>query len=289
MELTTTQQGLEQRITLYTPPIAESGVRATIIGDREKETLCARDQQKYGSAVYLPHWREVVLALERTNDKIDPTNMRMMATSSYHVQACRRDMASDITPLAIGGVIRTADGKVLCGIRGGAVERGKISTLPVGIISCLDGREPLFANFYKELEEESGIGRDHLAEPTLVGHMTDPEFTKGLVFVMQGETSYRASELEELHRAAFAVYEVAMKVMPEVAARKEIRKRGHSNSDAWEHTQLIFLEDDPARINEAIAQRRVTIGSENAPLLDIARGALLLYTELKKTTRQAQA
>lgn len=282
MKITTTQQGLEQRITQYDSPLTESAMRATVIGGRDKEALCARDQQKYGSGVYLPHWREVVLAVEGTDHEIDPANMKMIATSSYHVQACRRGMAEDITPLAIGGVIRTADGRILCGIRGGVVERGKISTLPLGIMSYMDGKEPFFANFYKELEEESGIRKGNLMEPTLVGHVTDPEFTKGLIFVMQSETTYRSKELEELHRAAFAVYEAAMKVMPEVAARKEVRRKGHINSDAWEHTQLLFIEDDPTRIKEAIANRRMAIGDENAVLLDVARGALLLYTKMKK-------
>ncbi len=283
MKITTTQQGLEQRITQYAPPLTESAMRATVSGGRDKEALCARDQQRYGSGVYLPHWREVVLVVEGTDQEIDPANMNMIATSSYHVQACRRGMTEGITPLAIGGVIRTADSRILCGIRGGVVERGKISTLPLGIMSYVDGREPLFANFYKELEEESGIRKKNLMTPTLVGHVTDPEFTKGLIFVMQGETTYRSKELEELHRAAFAVYKAAMSVMPEVAARKEIRRKGHINSDAWEHTRLLFIEDDPTRIKEAIAKRRIAIGDENAVLLDVARGALLLYTEMKKS------
>ena len=276
---TTTNSGLEQRLELFEPAIGEEEVGTTFKKNENERELFEKHREKYSASIYVPDWQEVVLVLEGSNPSVNPRNLELLTTTSYHLQAVRKGGANDITPISVEGLILTRDNKFVYGIRGGNVERGKVCVSPAGSLSNHHkGDNPLFATLYKELREELGIETEASDKPILIGYQTDPDFTKGVNFVFYMHSGKSSKEIDEKHKEALDVYQRALsKNVPEVEARKEIGRAGFPNIDAWEHTNLVFVDDNPKMIDRIIQSRRVPHDGKEYPVLDIGRGALILY------------
>jgi len=288
---TTTNSGAELRLELFEPAITREDVEVTITNINEignEDQIFERDKKKYFPHIYLPDWEEMLLVFKGQNPSVNPRNLEVLATTSYHVQAVRKGGRYDITPIAVAGLILTKDNKFVCGVRGGNHESGKVCISPAGSLSLLNLHNrgnPLFATFHKELEEELGIKKDDSDNPQLIGveYQTEQDETKGVKFVFYMPTKESSREIDEKHKEAFNVYQKAISNgVPEVEARREIQYAGIPNSDAWEHTKLLFIDNNPKLIGEIIQSRGVPHEGKEYPLLDLARGALLLYNALQE-------
>ena len=220
---TTANYGLEQRLELFEPAISECDVGSIIKKVGNDGELFEEHRQKYSDHIYIPNWQEILLVLEGSNPTVNPRELELLATTSYHLQAVRRGGASDITPIGVEGLILTSDNKFVYGIRGGNVERGKACVSPSGNLSNHHkGNNPLFATFYEELREELGIETRESNDPLLIGYETDPDFSKGVSFVFYMPVRESSQEINEKHEDALDVYQKALsKNAPEVEAEKK--------------------------------------------------------------------
>ncbi len=274
---TTSRNGLEQVIELFERPQQKQQLGVSVQKPEDAEALLDNDKVKYAESVYLPDWREIVLVLSKEKP-IDLQNLELLATTSYHSQAVRKGKADDIIPAYTEGLILTADGKFVYGVRGGNSERGKACIAPAGALTSHYDDHPLFDGLAMELEEELGVSAEN---PVCLGYQTDPDFTKGANFVFYARIKETSDELVAKHAQAYSIYQQAMAAgTPEVQARKAIPAAGHKNIDAWEHSQLLFV--DPNGIGEIIDSRCIRQGDQEYQLLDIGRGPLIMYKEMKE-------
>jgi len=289
MDITTkTNSGLEQKIHLFETPLREDEVEARFERPEDEAKLLEEHREKYADAIFLPDWQEVALVLDASNPVIDPRNLEVLATTTYHVQAYRRGIVNDISPISVVGLTLTSDNKLVYGIRGGEVKSGFGSIVPGESVSIHhEGENLIIATYYGGLIEELGIGNDEIKDVKLLGYMTDPEFTKGINFVFYGKTKHRSSELKEIHRNAYSVYQDALVLgATELDAREEIKKAGLPNVDAWEHRELAFVDNNPNSIKKIIDSRKIELEGNNYPLLDTGRGSLIMYNEFNKALSQ---
>jgi len=283
MDITTeTLSGLEQEICIFKTPLKEDEVSATVKQQADIEQLFEDDKEKYASSIDILDWKEVILVLSRHNSEINTKNLELLATSSYHIQAIRKGAVDDIIPVLVEGLILTNDNKFVYGVRGRAIEKGKVCIVPAGSISNqYKGSNPIFGNFYEELTEELGIAQKDIEDCILQGYQTDPEFTKGINFVLHGRTSYNSFELDDMHKEALIVYQKALESGSSAEdARKVIEGAGYPNIDAWEHEKLIFIDNDIDSIKKIILSRKIEHEGEQYPLLDIGRGPLIMLNEI---------
>ncbi|UCD04051.1 MAG: hypothetical protein JSW73_00160 [Candidatus Woesearchaeota archaeon] len=278
--ITTSNSGLEQRINLFQPSLDEKQVNLVTPTIINEEELLKKHKEEYSDSIRVPDWKEVLFVLKGRNPTIDPSDLEVIATTSYHIQAIEKE--KDITPVALDGLILTNDNKFVYGVRGGNVERDKACICPAGYLSIPNkSRNPLFASFYKELTEELGIDYSKQESTQLLGYQTDPDFTKGIHFIFYLPTTETAHELDEIHKNAIKVYEESISEGNSVAeARKAIKDNGFSNIDAWEHTKLLFVDNNPKTIQKIIDTRNIQYKNKAYPLLDIGRGPLILYSNL---------
>lgn len=293
---TKTNSGLEQRIHLFEPPFNEKEIHTTVEQPKDEEQMFQEHREKYADGIHRPEWRKVLLVLQGLNPKIDPRDLELLATSSYHIQAIRKGMSNDVTPTLTSGLILTDDNKFVYGIRGGKVEPGKVcivpanscTALPDHVLDQFKGRNILTANFYVGLTDELGVFPEQLSDVRVIGYHTDPDFSKTTGFVYYAKTEFSSAQLVEMHKRTFNVYERARKEherslspeQAEIKAREAIRKQGLPNIDAWEHTALVFVDNQPSLINRIIADRKIpNVGVEHQ-LLDIGRAPLILYYQL---------
>ncbi len=274
-----TDSELEQRIHLFETPLKENEVVAKVEQVEDESRLLEEHRQLYADSINIPSWREVVLALPASNPQVDPKNLEFVTTTSYALQAARKDIPTGIIPLSVDGLVLTSDNKFVYGIRGGDVRSGKVGIVPAGVLTNPNkGTNPVHGSFYEELREEAGIERDSVEDTLLLGYQTDPNFIKGMHFVLFGKTKYKSSELIEIHKKAFDVYQKAKESgKTEQDARKSLRDSGLPNIDAWEHKELVFVENNPAQIKRIVDSGKLAHQGYDYPVLDFGVGALALY------------
>ena len=281
MELTTkTNSGLEQKVVLLESPLTEKEITITVNNFEESDNLFEIHKERYREHIYLPEWKEIVLVLRSAEQEINPENLNLLATTSYHVQASRKGIVDDVAQISVSGLVLTSDKKLVYGIRGGNVLKGEAAPVPTGSITHNKNcSNPVFMSFYEELREELGVG---IEKSLLIGYQTDPAFTHGINLVFYMPTSFSSSELEEIHKKAWEVYIKGLsKGLSKLDARKEITDVGLSNADAWEHTKLVFIENESDSIKNAIDSRKVIVSDQEHTLMDIGRGDLILYNSYR--------
>ncbi|MBI4019214.1 MAG: hypothetical protein HY364_03075 [Candidatus Aenigmarchaeota archaeon] len=209
--------------------------------------------------------------------EITPGAILLEPATSYRMQAIRRGNANGI-PASISCLTLTADAEYVFGIRGGNVMRDAACIAPAGAIPYTDS--PLYDGLWQEMIEELGIRSDELDNVLLYGWQTDPELTKGVNFVFHANAGRSSAQVQELHREAFDVYQrEKLKGAPEAEARRAIRTAGYPNTDAWEHTAIVFIK--PEYIPKIINERHVYHEGRNYQLLDIGRTPLIMHSVLE--------
>ncbi len=297
---TITNSGLEQRIHLFDRPLICSQINVdvkNILDDR----LLIEHAEKFKDVIYIPIWKEFTYALNfphkrftpsksgessfpSIHNDIDPKNLDVIITTSYHVQATRKKKANDLTHLGMQSLMLTSDNKYVFGVRGGLVSSGKVAVSPCGSLALNDkitgkAGNPIFDNFYTEALEELAIEKEEISKAELIGYQTDPDCFS-VNFLFDAKTRYTSNELKEFHEKAFDVYKKAKeKGIPEQEARKEIVKSGRSNVDAWEHGNLIFIENDVPLIERLVDSRKITYKGKEYQITDFGRGPLIAYLE----------
>ena len=272
--------GLEQKIWLCEKPIEERDLHVNIL--QENENLLEQDKQKYSNSIFLPSWGEIVLALSGLNPNINPANLTLIDSTSYHVQAIRKRKVNDITPITVLGLILTSDEKLIAGIRGGDSSRDYVNLVPGGYVSnnkSPENSNPIFASFYRELTEETGLEDKETLDCRMIGFQTDP-FFGNLCLLFKGKTKRESFELYDSHRKSFEVYRNSINEgKNELDARKSIEDAGFKNTDAWENTELLFI--DYNSIEEIIHSGKIGHKGKEYSFLDNSIGALMAYHLIK--------
>lgn len=280
----------EKQTVTFLPSLGEGDVHIKIKSEQNIDSLLQSDYDLYACrrnardepALYIPHWREAILAFKGTNPEVDPANMELGVVSSFQVQALRKGVVNDITPVTIIGLVKTADNQFVYGIRGGSTGTGLANTIPGGhvIPSSRYSPNPIFSSFYGELNEESGIAPQDVTLRSLIGYQIDPVH-KSMCFVMQAATSRSSAEIAEMHTRAFHIYDSARKAgVPELEARAKIEESGLPNVDAWENRELIFLPTDREYIANVIKSGKIAHRGAEYNTLDNSIGALMLHNQL---------
>src|SRR3989344_3072361 len=105
----TASNGLEQKIYSYGSLIDENDMIVNVRGQIDDEGLLNRDSKRFSDHIYLPHWREVILAFSDEEPFIDPTGVEFETITSYHVQAIKKANLRGITPATVLGLVLTKD------------------------------------------------------------------------------------------------------------------------------------------------------------------------------------
>lgn len=279
--------GEPQRIYTLEAPLSEGQftVRYQPLSENQMEALLDADLKKFSamkgtdgkSAIDIPHWREALLVFPKVNPDVDVSNLELSVDTSFHVRALRRGFANDITPATVLGLVETKDRKLIYGVRGGSLQIGQANVAPGGHVMPHKkySQNPIFSSYREERVEETGIQKT--VEDVLIGHQTDPVF-KSVCFVIRGRTVLDSKAINEMHREAFAVYDEAKKAnVPELDARKKIADAGFKNIDAWENSELIFLDADPQYVRQVVAAGKVQHNGHELQTFDNSIGALIMY------------
>ncbi len=293
---TIANSGLEQRIHLFDNPLNCNQINVNVKNVPE-DKLLDEHAEKFKNIIYIPHWKEFMYSLDAPHKKytpskqgessfpllsedINPKNLDMIVTTSYHVQATRKKKADDLTPLGMQSLMLTSDNKYVFGVRGGLVSSGKVAVSPCGSLALNDAKvgkagNPIFDNFYAEALEELAIKKDKITEAELIGYQTDPDCFS-VNFLINAITQYSSSELRGFHEAAFNVYKKAKeKGLSEKEARNAIIEAGYSNIDAWEHGDLIFVNNDRPLIERLVESRKILHKGKEYQITDFGRGPLI--------------
>ena len=297
----TAQTGTVQEVYALEKPLGENDFQVKYDSVADTSALLQEDFDKYSKlknekgepAVYIPHWRELILAFQRVNTEVDLSNLELKIMSSFHAQARRRGIVEDMTPVTVVSVIRTSDDLLLYGVRGGKPIAGQPNTLAVGQGNSVPGghvmpqtrysSNPILSSFYEELSEEAGIGKNEVFECALAGYQTDPQF-KSLCFVVKGNTILPSSEVSYRHFKAMEVYSSAKKDgLSELDSRKAISEAGLRNIDAWENENLIFIPNDQDYLSKLIESGRISdaVKGKEYKLIDNSIGALIMHNFLR--------
>ncbi|HZX45097.1 MAG TPA: hypothetical protein VFF28_05440 [Candidatus Nanoarchaeia archaeon] len=290
--------GLEQRIVLFKEPLSESQTTASCVKITDFDSILARHHQQYGSSI--SHWKEIALVLltpymEALSGKypVDPRRLYLDSTTSYEVLAAREGKAKHITPIGTNGLIRTADGYLLYGLRGGQVEAGQACIVPSGSISAKPEEaserfytNPIFERFESEAATEAGLSSHELKNARLIGYVTDPGHTKSIQFVIAVDTHLTFDEIKQRHEAAYSVYAQKKRELTDtiseneadLQAREAISGAGFINTSAWEHTGLIGIKGD--QLATIISSNQVSYNGKHYQLTNIGAGCLRLYQKL---------
>jgi hypothetical protein len=266
----------------FLEPLKEEQLLTSFLDEPRPDEDILKDHRKI-YAEYVPPYdfHQVLLGFPGTVEKIDPTNLEMVATSSYHVLAVRKNQVEDFTPAVIEGLIETIDHKFVYGVRGGQVKAGEACIAPAGHCDSRHrGQKAIFDAFYEELREELGLLPRDISSPVVLGYMTDPDFTCGINFVFHAKTDLSFGEIRKKHQDALAVYlKEKDRGATEKQAREAIAEARYPNTDAWEHSHKIGVVNDIRIIDQIINTRTLESEGKKFPLLDIGRMSLVIYRE----------
>lgn len=279
------QNGDLQEIHPLDTPLEENQFTPKFTPVADYGSLLLADYDKYGAmrkadgkpAIYIPNFREVLLAFQGINPQVNLSNLELVVATSFHVQALRSGCVADITPLTIAGITQTRDNRIMYGVRGGSTGVGQANIVPGGHATphINYSPNPVFSSWKEEIAEELGISTK--ADCRLIGYQTDPQH-KSLCFVTQSRTFLSSGELEEMHDEAFEIYNSAKAAgIPELDARKKIAAAGLGNVDAWENTSLIALPDDPRYLAKIIATGTTRHNGQDFRTFDNSIGALIMH------------
>lgn len=273
--------GQTQNMELYIPPFYEDQLPpARIVPPRaDAETMLAEDKERYAEHISIPHYRKQMLMLPGTDAMVDPYNLNLNVTTSYHLQAIKKDVARTLTPISMEGLIVTADNKLVWGVRGGQVENGIAHLSPAGNLTYEENHQhPLFRFFYDEARKELGITPGKLRNPVLLGHQDSPVI-KGVGFLLVAETTETFQEIYDRHQASFGEYKAAKASgLEELAARAKITG---PNEDAWEHVKLFPIENSVGAIERILrdSERKIEVDGYRLNTVDCGQGSLYLHAE----------
>ncbi|MFH1972224.1 MAG: hypothetical protein ABIJ18_01970 [archaeon] len=235
-------------------------------------------------------WKEEVLTLTNPEALTQPGNhlaLEGMRIPSYEIQAARGGAfgKNPFYQLAMIGVTRTRDNKILVGIRGGEVNELRIRRFACGLYGLPPGgsvsfpsnleADPLEVTAIDEFKGELGGDKIDCEYKGLIGvfEATQPLLgPTGIKFVGLVEAKATAEQLIQLNENANATYQILTGQGYDTKAKREIMQERGLPHDAWEHFPLIPVRDNPRSI-------RSFIDSQPGAHAPIGIGALELYLQ----------
>jgi len=279
---TITKEGVEQKIHLFDEPTDLDSLIVNVTVPDDLDAMLDSDRKRWDGQLRFYHWRNLLLALpgpNNMNPELNSQELDVDVISSFHVLASRAGLTDENTPLAINGLIITADNKIDYGLRGGDVEAGNVHIAPAGMLAYTEGRNPISNGFYAEARSEVALQRDEISDTLLIGYQTFPK-SRDVNLVVTASTSVRSEELKLRHKKAWDLYAGAMREgIPERKAREAIAEADLPNVDAWEHVKHVYLDNDPDVLNRIVASRQVEMDGKTYELLDVGRAPLILHLE----------
>lgn len=281
IEILSPEQRLRQ-LYVFDTPLSENNVHYSIDAS-DREELWKSHEEKYAILpLKLPEWREEILCIPGRNPELNFKNLEMRTSTSYHAQAVRDFGVDDAFPATITGIISTNDKKVILGLRAGFVQNGKMSIVPIGYLNAQHTDNHIFRQFFDESVEEIGIDRSEYIEASLIGYQTDPDFTRGINFVLRARTSLDSQEVQKRYNHSFAIYQQThTRILAESGEKKKARKEskqavldaGYKNLNVGDHHPLIFIDSDLRTIEKILDEQKV----DGQPLIGICGGGLRIY------------
>ncbi len=286
-ETLTTTNGEKQLI--YSVKSNTPWQKIEVRSSNDMPTVWENHIQRYGSLVTLKGWKEDVLCIPKDEEINLDKRLEFSVTTSYHAQMVRDHGMDDVRPVTVQGVVLTSDGTIVLGVRGGFIQNGKVSMIPLGyvvapLITDKDSN-PLLQQFYTESEEELGINKDQYRKVELIGYQTDPKFTHGINFVVSALTSLSEKEVREIRDTSFRIYkeahdrilnETSDKRKARSAAKQAVLSAGYKNCDI-DHDPMIFARNGNDNIEQMISKGSLSHEERTFHLMALCRGGLRLY------------
>ncbi len=198
------------------------------------ELLCI--DPVHAQKITLPWWNDVAAnELEHTLQPDGTPSVLIGPRHSYETQLVRHGASIDgFNGIAVGGIIETADGYFVIGLRGGASYpntyqlHGGALALTEGIIA---GHQPIY-DAYKseELTPEMGLSDDRISSACIHSRIFDWATEDAPLYVFLIATEYTLAEME-------AAYE------------------RNKHQDKAEHTRLVGVKKDPDSVLAFIREK----------------------------------
>lgn len=275
--------GTTHNLRLYSNSLEETDFHPYVMDKPlNPQQSFSSDMEAYQKNIKLPQYRQLILAIsgiepETTALTVDPENLTLQVSTSYHLQAIKDGVGRTLTPVSVEGLVLTKDDKLVWGVRGGHVENGTAHLSPAGNLTYRSGGNPIFMFFYDELRKELGVPKEKARYTALIGQQDSPVI-KGIGFLLFSEIDKTFNEINEQHQEAYAAYREAKNMgIPELEARAMINNAGFPNVDAWEHVRLFPIENNDSALEKIIQERTVDVDGHRLPTVDVGWGSLFLY------------
>lgn len=219
----------------YDPPIHVDSISVEIVPTVDDQEKLLNDdlERLLFFHDYTPKyisWREILLSLREGVYHDGKLELELSPISSYNVQAYRANIIS-IRPTVLFGtsaLIASSDGYLMFGKRTSPPQHWHI--LPAGYMTY-HTTDPLRATIRQELKEETGLSMDDLKSLRLIGHGY-AESTPLVNMLFFAESRCDSQELRDRQRAA---------------------------SHAFEHSELLFVRDDPNALEHFLENSRESL------------------------------
>ncbi len=233
--------------------------------------------------IQLAGWKELILKSMGNHGKFPDESLRLGITNSYEIQAQRAGYVSGLNPFMVLGASITKDERLILGVRGGKVEAGKVSLVPMGYVSYSEKflQDPFYDGIHQEIEEELGWTEHQLNDLGLVGFVegdvNDPTFNGSILSAfLSRRNDISSKEVIQKHENALLLYNnLVSQGIGKSEIKKELVNAGFY-SGAWEHDKLFAFEPTKENIEDIIKG-----GTFNGNmLLDVSRTGLLLVKDI---------
>lgn len=223
------------------------------------------EQGKDKPAIYIKprtplEWREIVLTLGDLESSLSVTGNPLLLhgfkLDSFSAQAQRRGViATPYLETHIASFTRTANHKIILGIRGDSPSKGQVITAPAGAVkydSSFD--DSISRALFAEQEEELGVLAQDTDQARLIAIYRQRPGTGAAsnIFLYKTDVQLDSSQIIERHSLAMDFYNAQMclpgnRIELEIATRRKMKELAVEDKtfpvDAWENISLIAIDN----------------------------------------------
>lgn len=206
-----------------------------------------------------------------------PHTLLLHPANNHAVYAVRDGRVHGYHQVAVVGVTRTVDGKIVLGQRTNRPGAGALDLVPKGSVAPF--ARPLFSSYRSEKLQELGVNG---SSPLLIGHQIIRQCgLDSIQFIFVDAVPYHSLELEELHERALRAYRNALVATGSRDLAKARVAAAFPNVDAAEHQRLVFFPDEARSICDLVRADRPAVddGAQRLPLHESARQPLFCYLD----------
>jgi len=201
--------------------------------------------------------------------------------TSYEIKAFNKGYFGDkkqFLPVAVQGILKTREGQIVFGVRGGKITpetketigRGLYGVLPAGYVT-FNPVDPVIKAIRKEFQEE--VGDFEITSEKIMGIFE--AYRPGpmpISFVCSLSTDATFEQIFKRHKESNDLYQ---NLTEKGASKSEVARELRSKNlppDAWEHSVLLSIQDDKKSIE-------TLVNSQPQSFTGIGAGALMTYAD----------